>query len=250
MDQEVIKKIIEKREYSQLPIKDVEIAFSHFEKKEIGDLKKIKLTRELLHKAYGAFGSKKLFIMKERDPEWILRKHQSTRERLPHYSKIYERIIGRNPSVIFDLGAGVNGFSLKFMSQSKYIGIEGIGQLVHLMNIYFAKKSFNAKAIHLSLFDLDKIKNLIKKEKGRKIVFLLKVLDSLEMLKRDYSKELLLEITPLVNRVVVSFATESMIKRKRFHSERNWIINFIAQNFRILDNFEIKGEKFILFTKK
>ena len=40
--QEIINKIIQKREFSQLPKKDVEIAFSHFEKREVSDEEKIK----------------------------------------------------------------------------------------------------------------------------------------------------------------------------------------------------------------
>ena len=148
---------------------------------------------------------------------------------------------------IFDLGAGVNGFSIGFIPQNKYVAVEGIGQLVNLMNNYFKKQKLNAKAIHLSLFQLKKIKDLIKNEKEKKVVFLFKVLDSLETLKRDYSKELLLEIAPLAEKVVVSFATRSMIKRKRFKAGRNWILDFIKENFKIVDDFEIAGERYIVF---
>ena len=169
MDNErLIEKIMQKPELKELPKEDIEMAFSLCFKKEYSDKEQIKCTREILHRVYGAFGSRKLLIAKERDPEWILRKHLSTRERLSYYSEIYDRILGNFKGIIFDFGAGVNGFSLNFIPQVKYVGVEGIGQLVNLMNNYFRKQKFNAKAIHLSLFKLKEIKDLIKKEKGIK----------------------------------------------------------------------------------
>ena len=67
------------------------------------------------------------------------------------------------------------------------------------------------------------------------------------MMERDYSKKFLQEITPLAEEVVVSFATQSMIKKKKFKVERHWILNFIKDNFEILDNFEIGGERYVVF---
>ena len=122
-----------------------------------------------------------------------------------------------------------------------------MGQLVDLMDNFFKKQKLNAKALHLSLFNLNEIKRVLKSTKGKKIVLLFKVLDSLEMLKRDYSKEFLSEIVPLVDKVAVSFATRSMIKRKKFNVERAWILNFIKDNFKILDDFEIAGERYVIF---
>ena len=253
----LIKKIMEKPELKDIPIEDVEMALSLCAKRNNSDEENIEKTRKLLHDVYGAFGSRKLLVnsskrgqIKERTAEWILRKHLSTRERLPYYGEIYSRILRDFKGTIFDLGAGVNGFSLMFIPKTKYIGVEGVGQLVNLMNGYFKKQKFNAKAIHLSLFQLEKLKELIKKEGGAKIVFLFKVLDSLETLKNDYSKELLLEITPLAEKVVVSLATRSMIKRKPFKVKRNWITDFIQERFKITDNFELGGERYIVFENE
>ena len=248
--QKLISKIMEKPELKQLPIEDVEMALSLCAKKGNSDEENIERTREVLHSVYGAFSSRKLFVKKQREPEWILKKHLSTRERLPYYQEIYKRILNNPKNVIFDLGAGVNGFSYGFIPKAKYFGIEGIGQLVSLMNDYFKKEKLNAKAIHLSLFQLEKIKDIIKKERGSKIVFLFKVLDSLESLKRDYSKKLLLGITPLVEKVVVSFATRSMISRRPFKVKRNWIIDFIKEKFVVVDDFEVGGERYVVFEKK
>ena len=243
---------MEKQELRELPLEDVEMALSLCAKKGNSDEENIESAREILHRAYGAFSSKKLLVLRDREPEWILRKHLSTRERLQYYNEIYSRILGnlkKFKGTVFDLGAGVNGFSLGFLPNAKYIGIEGIGQLVNLMNGYFKKQGLDARAIHLSLFQLEKIKKLIKKEKGKKVVFLFKVLDSLEVLKRNYSKKLLAEIVPLAEKTIVSFATESMIKRKKFMVKRSWFTDFLEENFSILDDFEIGKERYLIFRK-
>ena len=254
---ELIKKITEKKEFSQLPQKDVELAFEKFEKRQVSDEEKIKLIRELLHKVFSSFSSSKLLSPKNKNEEWILRKHLSTRERLPFYSEIYKRLLAeyKNKKIsIIDLGAGVNGFSCKFLQNLNfkvdYVGVEAVGQLVELMNNYFVNKKLNAKAVHESLFELEKIKKIIAETKRPRIIFLFKVLDSLEMLESNYSKKLLKEIVPLVDRVVISFATRSMIKRKQFLVKRNWILNFIGENFQVLEDFEIGGEKYISFRTK
>ena len=253
---EILKKITEKRELSQLPKKDVELAFSHFEKRQVSEKEKIRLTRELLNKVFWPFRSKKLLSLKNKNYEWILRKHLSTRERLPFYEKLYERIFKNETKnfVLFDLGAGINGISYIFLSQKglkpKYFGIEAVGQLVDLMNFYFKKEKFNAQAISMSLFDINRLKKIMNKEKGRKIVFLFKVLDSLESLERNFSKKLLSSISSSCHKIVISFPTESMLKRQKFKVKRYWLLNFLNKSHFLAGNFEIPGEKFMVFEKR
>ncbi len=307
--QEIIEKVMQKKEFSQLPKKDVELALSYFEKRQVSEEEKIRLTRELLHKVFGIFTSRKLLSLKNKSPEWILRKHLSTRERMNYYSEIYKKIfknIKEREISVIDLGAGVNGFSYKYLeevlqereemhsqardidkfdnkktqgssdiinsekpratlersksyqksyqkSQNKvklhYIAVEAVGQLVNLMNYFFENEKIKGKAFHLSLFDLKEIKNLIKKQKKPRIVFLFKVIDSVEMLKRNYSKKLILEIGNLSDRIVLSFATKSIIKKKKFKVNRNWILNFIKDNFKITNDFLKEGERYLIFSK-
>ena len=249
MRKEIYEKITNKRDFSQLPKKDVEKAYSLFERRQVSEEEKIRLTRDHLRKVFSAFISKKILSLKDKEPEWILRKHISTRERLPYYNELYSRLLKNFKKItIIDLGAGINGFSFDFFKRKvTYIGIEAVGQLVSLMNYYFEKKVLKARAIHLSLFNLEKIKDFIKKSKKPRIVFLFKTLDSLEMLEKDFSKKLLEEITPLVNRIVVSFATRSLIKKTKFKVKRKWIVDFIQENFKVIDDFELGGERYIVF---
>jgi hypothetical protein len=96
---------------------------------------------------------------------------------------------------------------------------------------------------------LGKIKEIVKKTKKPRVVFLFKVVDSLEMLERNYSKLLLEQIVPLVGGVVVSFATKSLISKKYFKVKRYWFENFVKEHFKILDDFEIGGEKYFIIEK-
>lgn len=251
MNKKTLQKIREKREFSQLPEKDIEIAYEHFAKRQASEEEKINLAKELLRKVFSVFMSKKLLSLKDKEPEWILRKHISTRERLSHYEEIYERILKNYSKVsIIDLGAGINGFSYKFFNRKiNYTAIESVGQLVDLMNFYFKKEKISGKAYPLSLFELEKVKEIIKKEKKPRIVFMFKVIDALESLRENYSKELIKKIIPLADKVVISFATRSLGSRERFKAKRNWIVNFIKDNFNVKDDFEIGGERYIVFEK-
>jgi len=193
---QIIQKIMQKKEFSQLPKKDVELALEKFGKKHYLDEEKVKLTRKILMEVFSAFMSKKLFSWKERDVGWILRKHLSTRERIPYYGEIYGKIldgIGKEIGII-DLGAGVNGFSYKYFEKAgfnvDYLAIEAIGQLVKLMNRYFRREKIKARAVHLSLFELSKLKKEIRRTRKPRVVFLFKTIDSRSRNKyRNYCKK-------------------------------------------------------------
>ena len=255
MKKELLEKITQKKEFSQLPKKDIELIFSKFDKEKFSDEEKVKLTRELLLNVFTFSLSKKLLSIKEKDPEWILKKHPSTRERFSYYKEVYKKLLkGMDKKItIFDFGAGVNGFSYFYFKdigfKAKYIAVEAIGQLVKSMGNYFKKEKLNAKAIHESLFELEKIKKLVKGGKGSKIVFLFKILDSLERVERNYSKKLILELAPFVDRFVISFATMSLVKRGKIWVKRTWISNFIKENFNLLQDFEIGAERYFVFEK-
>ena len=252
---EIIEKIIKKKEFSELPEKDVEAAFGKFDKEHYSDEEKIKLTRALLLKVFSFSLSKRLLTVKNKDPEWFLKKHVSTRDRFSNYNEIYKRIFKNVKKVnVFDFGAGVNGFSYEHFKKIglnvNYVGVEAIGQLVKNVNNYFKKEKIHGEVFHLSLFQLEKLKKLILKTKKPRIVFLFKTIDSLELLERNYTKKFLMEISPLVDKIVVSFATRSLIKRTLFKAKRSWLVNFLKENFNILDDFEVSGERYIVFRKE
>ena len=252
--QELLAKIQQKKEFSQIPAMDVEKVLGKFINKGHSDEEKIKLSRDLLRKAFSGFASQKILSIKEKDAGWILRKHLSTRERLSKYKEVYNLILDgmENKISVIDLGAGINGFSYGFFSEAgyevDYTGVEGMKQLVDLMNHYFRKNGLNGLGVHLSLFNLGRIKNLVAGTGRPRVIFLFKTIDSLEMIEKNYSKKLLSEIAPLSDRVVVSFATRSMSKRVHFKATRNWINSFIRNRFNILNDRIIGNERYIIFS--
>ena len=48
---------------------DVEKAYEQFEKRQVGEEEKIRLTRDLLRKVFSAFISKKILSLKDKEPE-------------------------------------------------------------------------------------------------------------------------------------------------------------------------------------
>ena len=253
--QELFEKIISKKEFSKLPKKDVKIALEKFDKEENTDYGKLKLTRNLLRKVFSSFSSRKLLNSKmNKEINWYLMKHKSTKERFPYYEEIYKRIFsGIKKCSVVDLGAGINGLNFRVFRKIDldvdYVAVEAVGQLVDLMNIFFKKNKLKGKAYHFSLFEIEKVKNLIKKQKKPRIVFLMKTIDSLEILKRDYSKELIENIISLSDKIVLSFATRSIGSRRKFSANRNWIVKFIKENYKIEEDFELGGERYLVFCK-
>jgi hypothetical protein len=249
-EQEILSKIMEKKEFSKLPYLDVKKVYDFFCGEKV-ILERIKLTRDLLRKMYTAFLSNKLLSLKDKDYVWFLQKHKSTFERLEFYEKIYSRILKNHKITIFDLGCGINGFSFSFFEKLnlnvKYFGLEAVGQLVDLQNNYFKTEKKDGKVFHESLFDAKRVKEILRKGSGEKIIFLFKTLDSLEMIEKDYSKKFLMGVAPLVDKIVVSFATSSLIKKRKFHANRKWLTDFIEENFEIVDHFEEGNERYIVF---
>jgi hypothetical protein len=256
MNREELKKEIirGKREFSKIPEQDIWLAYEKFEKRQCSEEEKIRLTRDLLRKVYSAFISGKLLNIKDKDEEWFLRKHLSTRERLNYYPELYKKLLSSlKECSIIDLGAGINGFSYKFFPKRiavKYVSVEAVGQLADLMNAYFEKNKLAAKAVNESLFDMEEIKKIINSCKKPRIIFLFKVIDSLEMLEGDYSKEFLKEIVPLCDKIIMSFATKSMIRQDKFKVSRKWIIDFIKENFELIEDFTLGSERYIMFKGK
>ncbi len=257
-EKEIIRKIMKKKEYSQLPFVDVKRVLEKFQTKELSDSERVKLVRRFLMENYSSFGSRKILVKQNPKKEWVLKKHLSTRERFSSYKEIYERVLEGLPKdkklSVVDLGCGVNGFSYEFFKEAGfrvgYVGVEAIGQFVKKTNAFFERKNIQGRVFHESLMNLEKVLHIVKKTKKPRVVFLLKVIDSLESLERNYSKKLILSLREDVERFVVSFPLKSMVKRDKIWAKRTWFLRFLKHNFKLLRDFEIAEERFLIFENK
>ena len=256
-DTELIDWIMKKPQYAELPRKDVETVFKQFKRQNYGDEELKKLVREKLRMLYSSFSGKKLFLWKGKSSDDILKKHLSTRERYEHYGEIYTRILKKLPEKIsvIDLGAGVNGFSYRYFKKFgftvDYAGVEAIGQLADLSKEYFEREKLKAKSYHGSLFDLELLKEVYKKTKKPRVVFLLKVVDALEAVERNYSLKLISYLFEEcdVDRIIISFATASMFRKKKFYINRNWLTDFLQEKYQIIDDFELGYERYYVVDR-
>ena len=257
-DSELIDWIMKKPQYAELPRKDVEVVFGQFSRKKYSDEEIKKLVREKLRMLYSSFSGKKLFLWKGKSADDVLKKHLSTRERYEYYEEIYTRILKKLPEKIsvIDLGAGVNGFSYdyfkKFGFVIDYVGVEAIGQLAILTKEYFEREKLKAKSYHGSLFDLDLLNKVIGKTKKPRVVFLFKVVDALESVERNYSLKLISYLFEEcdVDRIIISFATASMFRKKKFYINRHWLTDFLQEKYQITDDFELGYEKYYVVNRE
>jgi hypothetical protein len=244
---ELIKKIQEKKEFLEIPESIIERVLELKEIKQKDNEDKIKSARAFLRKYFSVFMTNKLVSGNLNEDE-VLAKHISMKDR--NYEELYTRILN-GENVVIDLGCGMNGFSYKYLGGKKYIGVEAINIFVKLMNDYFNKNKFNAYIFWMDLFNLDKIKELVLNEKRKKIVFMFNLIDALENIERDYSKKLIFALFELgIEKIVLSWPTKSISGKNKFNAKRSWIINFVEENFYVLDDFEMNGERFLMFGKK
>jgi len=260
MSEYIIKKISEKKEFSKLPKSVIKRVLNLKEvKKECVEKEKVKKARAVLRKVFTAFLTRKILKnkFKKGDFKLILKSHYSTKER--DYKQIYLRIFQNLKEVktIIDLGSGVNGFSYVYLketlgSEINYLAVEAVKQVVEIMNNYFKENKFNAKAIYQDLFEVKEVLKIIKKTQKPRAVLMFNIIDSLELVERNFSKKFILEVFEILDRkdrIVLSFPFKSLSKKKQFKANRSWLVKFVEENFQILDNFDSGSERFFVLTK-
>jgi len=253
MEKQIIEKIREKKEFSYLPEGIVKRVLDLKEIRNKKGDEKVKLARAILRKYFSVFLSNKLLGGKLEDEE-VLKKHLSSKDR--DYKKLYEQILD-DENTILDFGAGLNGFSLKYAKEEhpelRYVAIEAIKPFVDLMNNYFRDNRIkDSMAIHADLFDLDNIIKILQKLPRPLSIWMFNIVDALE-LERDYTKKFLLEIKARINegdRIVISFPTQSLSGKTKFKAKRYWLLSFLEENFSIVKDFEMQGERFLVLRRE
>jgi len=222
----------------------------------------LKDIRKNLHDIYGVFilDKKDLSSLKEHMKEVkkidnealelhreILLTHKSSAERLNDYSFIYEKIfsITGKPKNILDLACGLNPLSFPWMNLKKvyYYASELTFEDSKFIQDYFdlmkGYTDLEGKAFAMDLLNLKKLPEV-------DICFLLKTLDSLEDLERNYSETLLKKIPAKF--IVVSFPTMS-IGGKNTIKQRGWFFRMMRNLNYSAETFEIENELFYIIKK-
>ena len=245
----LIEKVKKKREFSELPDSVVERALRE-SKDDIKD------ARKLLRKYFGVFLTNRVLRFSRsqiasRKSQEILDYHMSSKKRdyEEFYSSIFKRI--ENVGSVVDLGCGVNGFSYEYLPKGvSYVGFEAAGQLVEKMNVYFDDEGFDARAVKGDLFDIDMVVDVLRKGEKSQVVFMFQVVDALEGMKRDFSKELISVVMRECEVLVISLPLVSLGGRKKFSVERKWLTDFLMKEFKVVRDFEMFGERILIVRKR
>ena len=242
----MVEEVKRKREFSQLPESIVERSLKV-------SSEDVKGARVLLRKYFGVFLTNKVLKGKLSGDE-ILNAHISSKKRdyRGFYREIFEGF--ENVGSVIDLGSGVNGFSYHYLQEIlgnvEYLGVEASGQIVKHVNDYFLDGKFYGRAICEDLFNVENILAEIRSMKKNRIVFMFQLVDALESLKKNFSKEFILKISSECEFIVLTFSLESISGRKKFSVERKWLIEFLEKEFDVLKDFKMFGERVLVFRKK
>lgn len=177
----------------------------------------------------------------------ILETHRSTNERLSIYPILYKDIfqITKQPLSILDLGCGINPFSYPWMKLKdiKYIAVELNLEDLKLIQDYFKLKKINGLILPINLVkDYSKLN-----EFNVDICFMFKLLDSLENIQKNITKNLIQNIN--AKYIIASFSTKSVGGKIMKNIRRHWfeyIVKDLGFNFKIL---EYDNEIFYILTK-
>lgn len=246
MVKELVELVKQKKEFSQIPDSIVE--------KILETEKDVKSARAALRKYFGVFLTNKVLKGKT---EKVLESHISSK--LRNYGEFYKRIFsGKKFNSVIDLGSGANGFSYNFLKEElgsvEYVGIEASGQIVDNTNEYFnSQKIAKAKVECLDLFDKQAIFDLVNMSSEPRVILMLQVVDALESLERNFSKEFLIKLQENLTSedlIVISMPLNSISGKKKFEARRSWISTFLEENFVIKDDFNLGNERIFLVRKK
>lgn len=222
-------------------------------------------TRRRLREIYGLFIKKSLSSFQKRidalcsfeDPlcREILSFHQSTNERLDHYLSVYDMIFAHlkqfnltSSYVLLDLACGYNPFAYVYLPlrPKKYIAVDLSPSDAFIINRFFSRVGIAGEAYAFDLLSADFTSWLQKQSVD--VCFLLKTLDSLELVQRNSSKKLLLALPSTL--VVVSFALLSVGGKTSISSKRRvWFERFCAAQTWQYTSFQTSNELYYVIKK-
>lgn len=248
---DIVKKIKEKKEFSGLPDSLIEKVLNQKGIKSKSEEEKIKLSREFLRKYFGVFLTNKVLKGNSED---VLKKHISSKNR--DYDLFYNKIsdiVDKKISSVIDVGCGINGFSFNFIKKYfgdiKYIGIESAKQLCDSQNEYFKKNNLDAKIIHCDATDILAVKEIIKKTKSPKAIFMFQVMDAFENIRPNFFKEFISDAKHYLTKddyIIISFSTKTLSGGNKKFGKVEWTKKILLNDFKIIERFDMFYEDIII----
>ena len=186
-----------------------------------------------------------MYWFKIRKDKELLEQHHSTKERVKYYTEVYKKIfeITGKPNSILDLGCGLNPLSYEYLDGKIEYFVADIGRDIKIIKEFFDKNNIKGEAF---VFDL--ISGDYNKLPEADVCFLFKVLESLESIERNISKEIIKKIK--CKYIVVSFAKMALggkieIKKKG----RSWFRRILSELGYEFEVFDVGNELFFIIKK-
>jgi hypothetical protein len=224
----------------------------------------LKDVKKFLHETYSVYqvreGAKKkqIYSLMKRTTnkekllelhEEMLHLHSSSRERKKDYETIYRNIFSvcGEPKKIFDIGCGMNAFSLPFAG----IGCDAVEEDISLIAEYLKNVGkvlgFKGRSFLVNAFDKKFLVDISKVKSD--VCFVFKMLDVFDYGVKHHKKSE--EILKNINSkfLVVSFPTKTISNKKMSRPRRKWfevMCDRLNWNF---DYFETSNECFYVVKK-
>ena len=182
---------------------------------------KFKELRKKLREVYGVFRQ----VKEHRDVE------------------VYNKIINETQAnIILDLGCGLEPLNYAKQGNLTYYCADISKNIVKEINKYFKYNNIKGKAFLFSLVDnnLDKLPKV-------DLCLALKLLESLETIKKGISKKILEEIK--ANYILVSFSKKSLAGKKIRKAGRSWFRKLLKELSYSYEIFDHGNEIFFLIKK-
>lgn len=168
----------------------------------------LKEVRARLRYHSGGFGN----FTKSDSFEEALKKHSSTRERIPYYDSVKEIISRFNPSSIIDLGCGLNPIAIANHGVN-YYAYDINEDAISLVNHFFSSKQISGKAEVADITEM----NFPKSD----IALIFKTIDLVDKSGHKTAEEILKKIE--CKHIIVSFSTKTLSGKPMNHPQRGWI---------------------------
>ena len=211
----------------------------------------VKKIRAQLRRQYGAFQNPKIDrkeLLKKKDYIALLKSHQSSKERLPYYEKIYEHFwkITGVPETILDLGCGMNPISFEFMKlkQLEYHAYDISKYDLGIIKSYFDNKKIKCVT---KVFDATTDKYVF--DKNFDVCFCFKLFEILETTKsHKLSEDIFLKIP--CDFLIASFNTRTLGNKPMKRARRIWFEVMLERLGFKFNTLIIPNEIFYIINKQ